>query len=99
MSGKTPMTINIKSSYNRPDWKLLCYDLLEALYQSQHPAYPYPSFILNRMEDARDALLSDLQFVEPSDEEIIAFWSEHCAGDGDSGILRLARYNTHKQTH
>ena len=28
----------------------------------------------------------------PTDEEIIAFWSEHCAGDGDAGILRLARY-------
>lgn len=28
----------------------------------------------------------------PTDEEIIAFWSDHCAGDGDAGILRLARW-------
>ena len=32
--------------------------------------------------------------VAPTDEEIIAFWSEHCAGDGDAGILRLARWGT-----
>ncbi|QGT54737.1 hypothetical protein b23_0122 [Synechococcus phage B23] len=99
MSNETPMTTDTNSSDNRPDWKLLCYDLLEALYQSQHPAYSYPSFILNRMQDARDALLSDSLYEGPSDEEIIAFWSEHCAGDGDAGILRLARHNTHKQTH
>jgi hypothetical protein len=28
----------------------------------------------------------------PTEMEIIAFWSEHCAGDGDAGILRLARW-------
>ena len=28
----------------------------------------------------------------PSDEEIIEFWSWHCAGDGDSGIIKLARF-------
>jgi hypothetical protein len=28
----------------------------------------------------------------PTEMEIIAFWSEHCAGDGDAGILRLARF-------
>lgn len=30
----------------------------------------------------------------PTDEEIIAFWSDHCAGDGDAGIIRLARWGT-----
>lgn len=29
----------------------------------------------------------------PTEMEIIAFWSEHCAGDGDAGILRLARWD------
>ena len=36
--------------------------------------------------------------VAPTDEEIIAFWSEHCAGDGDAGILRLARWGTPANT-
>jgi hypothetical protein len=37
------------------------------------------------------AALAQPEPVAPTDQEIIAFWSEHCAGDGDAGILRLAR--------
>ena len=38
------------------------------------------------------ALLAQPVAEGPTDEEIIAFWSDHCAGDGDAGILRLARW-------
>jgi hypothetical protein len=38
------------------------------------------------------ALLAQPEPQGPTEMEIIAFWSEHCAGDGDAGILRLARY-------
>ena len=71
-----------------PDWRGLCEELFTAF--NTYAVDEVHHFLLWR---ARAALAQpEPEAVGPSDEEIIAFWSEHCAGEGDAGIIRLARF-------
>jgi hypothetical protein len=74
-------------------YRALCAELVDIVTAHCNPddyAVGYCAAVLTRAR----AELAKPEPVAPSDEEIIAFWSEHCAGDGDAGILRLARLGT-----
>jgi hypothetical protein len=54
---------------------------------------PEDYFIYRELRELKAAALEAQPEPQgPTEMEIIAFWSEHCAGDGDAGILRLARF-------
>jgi hypothetical protein len=73
------------------DFRALCAELIEIIEDHCNPdEYALPD-VVNVLNRAR-ALLAQPEPQGPTEMEIIAFWSEHCAGDGDAGILRLARF-------
>ncbi len=76
---------------SEPNFRALCAELADALdceldlFESRH------SDLLAR---TRAALAAEPQ--GPTDQEIIEFWCNNCAGDGDAGIIRLARWGSVK---
>ena len=73
------------------NFRALCAELIEIIEDHCNPdEYALPD-VVNVLNRAR-ALLAQPEPQGPTEMEIIAFWSEHCAGDGDAGILRLARW-------
>jgi hypothetical protein len=74
-------------------------EFIEQVQRAQHVAIregecPRFDLVECALAFCRETIPPAPEPVAPTDEEIIAFWSEHCAGDGDAGILRLARYGT-----
>jgi hypothetical protein len=65
-------------------------ELIERLLFLAETAEDY--FIYCELRELAAALEAKPEPQGPTEMEIIAFWSEHCAGDGDAGILRLARW-------
>jgi hypothetical protein len=76
------------------DYRALCVELADALAEWQLGGGPPEDIADADLINRARAALAQPEPVAPTDEEIMAFWSEHCAGDGDAGILRLARWGT-----
>ena len=87
------------------DFRALCAELvdsIELLLEMRSPNAGRMWTTERRLRVARAALADEPAVPkgrepvavtgQPSDEKIIAFWSDHCAGDGDAGIIRLARW-------
>ena len=74
------------------DFRALCAEL-KAEANNPPEGHPDPEPFQAILRERAAALAQpEPQGPGPSDMEIIEFWSEHCAGDGDAGILRLARW-------
>jgi hypothetical protein len=71
-----------------PNFRALCAELTQELHRHTSLYEGYETALVAKA----NAALAQPEPQGPTEMEIIAFWSEHCAGDGDAGILRLARW-------
>lgn len=72
----------------RPDFRALCAELLAELEDCFTISKPAGDPLIQRAH----AALAQPAPEPPTDEAIIEFWCNECAGDGDAGIIRLARW-------
>ena len=69
-------------------FRVLCSELANELHK--HTSL-YEGHECELVAHARTALAA-VPEGEPSEEDIITYWNEVCAGEGDYGVLMLARY-------
>lgn len=68
------------------DFRALCAELVDELdYQSSNHES-------DELIDRTRTALAEPVGEEPSEEDIITYWYEVCEGEGEYGVLMLARY-------